>query len=78
MNSLIKSIKAIKELNLRLQESIDNFKKYHIEKGIDIHEVKYGQENDDRIVFLQGTRLHYMDFFANTDKVNQKKRETKK
>ena len=40
------SIKAIKELNLRLQESIDNFKKYHIEKGIDIHEVKYGQENE--------------------------------
>ena len=30
---------------------------------------RYGQENDDRIVFLQGTRLHYMDFFANTDKV---------
>ena len=40
------SIKAIKELNLRLQESIDNFKKYHIEQSIDIHEIKYGQENE--------------------------------
>lgn len=30
---------------------------------------RYGQENDDRIVFLQGTRLHYMDFFEDTDKV---------
>ena len=40
------SIKAIKELNLRLQESIDNFKKYHIEQSIDIHEIKYGPENE--------------------------------
>ena len=40
------SIKSIKELNLRLQESIDNFKKYHIEQSIDIHEIKYGQENE--------------------------------
>ena len=40
------SIKAIKELNLRLQESLDSFKSYHIERGIDIHEIKYGQENE--------------------------------
>lgn len=40
------SIKAIKELNSRLQESLDNFKSYHLEKGIDIHEIKYGQENE--------------------------------
>ena len=40
------SIKSIKELNLRLQESLDSFKSYHIEKGIDIHEIKYGQENE--------------------------------
>ena len=40
------SIKAIKELNVRLQESLDGFKNYHIEKSIDIHEIKYGQENE--------------------------------
>ena len=40
------SIKAIKEHNIKLQESIDNFKKYHIENAIDIHEVKYGPENE--------------------------------
>lgn len=40
------SIKAIKELNLRLQESLDNFKKYHEEQSIDIHEIKYGPENE--------------------------------
>ena len=40
------SIKAIKEVNSRLQESLDNFKSYHLEKGIDIHEIKYGQENE--------------------------------
>ena len=40
------SIKAIKELNLSLQESIDNFKNYHIEKELDMHEIKYGPENE--------------------------------
>lgn len=40
------SIKAIKELNLRLQKSIDNFKNYHIEKELDMHEIKYGPENE--------------------------------
>lgn len=40
------SIKAVKDLNLRLQESLDSFKSYHVDKGIDIHEIKYGQENE--------------------------------
>lgn len=30
---------------------------------------KFGQQNDDKAIFLKGTRLHYMDFFADTDEV---------
>ena len=40
------SIKAIIENNNKLQESLNNFMNYHKEKNIDIHEIKYGQENE--------------------------------
>ena len=40
------TIKAIKDYNLKLQESLVSFKNYHVDKGIDIHEIKYGQENE--------------------------------
>lgn len=40
------TIKSLKESNSKLQESLDKFKNYHIEKNIDIHEIKYGQENE--------------------------------
>lgn len=76
------SIKAIKELNVRLQESLDSFKNYHMEKGIDIHEIKYGQENEyclsdiidsiqrviDNISFL--TNNH--DFFVQTSSCSER------
>lgn len=40
------SIKAIIENNNKLQESLNNFINYHKEKILDIHEIKYGQENE--------------------------------
>ncbi len=40
------SIKSIKELTLKLQNYLNEFKNYHIDNNINIHEVKYGQEKE--------------------------------
>lgn len=70
------TIKAIKDYNLKLQDSLYSFKNYHIEKGIDIHEVKYGQENEyclndiidsiQRVISNISFLMENHDFFVQT------------
>lgn len=62
------SIKAIIENNNKLQESLNNFMNYHKEKNIDIHEIKYGQENEyciSNIIDLTQMVINNISFLTN-------------